>query len=330
MTDSHTPQPSEPLPQVGWWCWRGDNHGHLAAQPCRSDNVPVHVPAEWADEMRAVIQRIEDGDEGEDPSAAAPPTQAAEERRERYATAISKWHRDPEQPLYTQGADAVIAVADAEQAEARERYMAGLRHADEMNNALMEEVQRYADGTERPVLWSVYNEMHKRALTAEARAAAMERAAALSAAETTNRAALLLWAADELGRMDYDTDSNDYGYDTYRDAWNGGVMDGAEKLRRLAAEEQPAEAQDSLPAWLYRRFMPDGAGWENLDADDRSYWEHQARAVRRAVARGGFKAGAEQPAVGEQPAKTPWGVCPDCRAAAGPDCDCPPFADSAP
>ncbi|MEH0442489.1 hypothetical protein QA811_02140 [Streptomyces sp. B21-102] len=68
---------------------------------------------------------------------------------------------------------------------------------------------------------------------------------------------------------------------------------------RVAAEEQPAETQDSLPCWLYQRFMPDGVGWENLDADDRSYWEHHARAVRRAVARGGFKA--ERPAVGEQP-----------------------------
>lgn len=55
------------------------------------------------------------------------------------------------------------------------------------------------------------------------------------------RAAVLLWAADDLGRMDYDTDSNDYGYDTYRDAWNGGVMDAAEKLRRVAAEERPAQ-----------------------------------------------------------------------------------------
>jgi hypothetical protein len=52
-------------------------------------------------------------------------------------------------------------------------------------------------------------------------------------------AAVLREAADELGRMDYDTDSNDYGYDTYRDAWNGGVMDGADLLRRLA-DETPA------------------------------------------------------------------------------------------
>jgi hypothetical protein len=58
------------LLHVGWWCWRGDNHGHLATTPCRSDNVPIHVPAEWADDMRAVLQRIEDGDEPDtDPEA---------------------------------------------------------------------------------------------------------------------------------------------------------------------------------------------------------------------------------------------------------------------
>ncbi|MFE6903822.1 hypothetical protein ACFVFJ_44575 [Streptomyces sp. NPDC057717] len=55
--------PAEQLVHVGWWCWRGDNHGHLVTAACRSDNVPLHAPAEWADEMRAVIQRIEDGDE---------------------------------------------------------------------------------------------------------------------------------------------------------------------------------------------------------------------------------------------------------------------------
>ncbi|MGW5690292.1 hypothetical protein ACWEWX_04780 [Streptomyces asiaticus] len=50
----------------------------------------------------------------------------------------------------------------------KQQYKAGLRRADELNNALMGEVQRYAEGTERPVLWSVYNRMHHRALNAEA------------------------------------------------------------------------------------------------------------------------------------------------------------------
>lgn len=40
---------------------------------------------------------------------------------------------------------------------------------------------------------------------------------------------------------------------------------------------------------------------------------------------------AHQPAAEEQPAETPWGVCPDCRAAAGPDCDClPPTEEQRP
>lgn len=61
--------------------------------------------------------------------------------------------------------------------------------------------------------------------------------------QAADRAAILTEAADELGRMDYDTDSNDYGYDTYRDAWNGGVMDGADLLRRMAAEDPAAAAR---------------------------------------------------------------------------------------
>lgn len=65
-------------------------------------------------------------------------------------------------------------------------------------------------------------------------------------------------------------------------------------LRRMADETATETPADTLPAWLYQRFMPDGIGWDQLDEDDRSYWEHQARAVRRAVARGGFK----QPAAG--------------------------------
>lgn len=72
--DEHQEQPTtgeqqaedEQLVHIGWWCWRGDNHGHLVTSPCRSDNVPLHAPTEWADDMRAVIQRIEDGDDEEE------------------------------------------------------------------------------------------------------------------------------------------------------------------------------------------------------------------------------------------------------------------------
>lgn len=64
-------------------------------------------------------------------------------------------------------------------------------------------------------------------------------------------------------------------------------------LRRdLAGPDGEQPGPDTLPAWLYRRFMPDGIGWDNLDDGDRAYWEHQAAAVRRAVERGGFKTSA--------------------------------------
>lgn len=52
--------------------------------------------------------------------------------------------------------------------------------------------------------------------------------------------------------------------------------------------------QDTLPEWLYQRFgctgqLPQRPAWSELDDGDQSYWQHQAEAVRRAVARGGFK-----------------------------------------
>lgn len=49
---------------------------------------------------------------------------------------------------------------------------------------------------------------------------------------------------------------------------------------------------DTLPAWLRQRFTASGVPWENLDDSERDYWAHQARAVRRAVDRGGFKTAA--------------------------------------
>ncbi|MFF0512462.1 hypothetical protein [Streptomyces sp. NPDC004250] len=79
-------------------------------------------------------------------------------------------------------------------------------------------------------------------------------------------------------------------------------------------DEHPA-ALGTLPAWLYQRFMAHGVGWDNLDDDDRSYWEHQARAVRRAVARGGFK----QPATGARQDEAQ--PCPAKHGALGRICE---------
>lgn len=51
---------------------------------------------------------------------------------------------------------------------------------------------------------------------------------------------------------------------------------------------------DTLPQWLYQRFACPGQptariAWDLLDDNIRSYWKHTADAVRRAVARDGFK-----------------------------------------
>lgn len=55
---------------------------------------------------------------------------------------------------------------------------------------------------------------------------------------------------------------------------------------------QPLATSDTLPAWLYQRFgrSANTRAWGDLDDADQSYWAHHAAAVRRAVARGGFKA----------------------------------------
>jgi hypothetical protein len=108
------------------------------------------------------------------------------------------------------------------------------------------------------------------------------------------------WFVEDHPGEDLDELARDLGWwsglPVHRDAPAGVNADGS----RLAAE-QPTETQDTLPAWLAHRFDPRGADWDGMSDDDRSYWEHHAQAVRRAVARGGFKPTTERPAVVEQP-----------------------------
>jgi hypothetical protein len=92
-----------------------------------------------------------------------------------------------------------------------------------------------------------------------------------------------------------------------RHSTNEALDDAVQALR----EDKPTK--DTLPAWLYRRFMPDGTGWDYLDSGQREYWEHQARAVRRAVERGGFKA-ARDPRGCSACGDLPEAWCPDCAA----------------
>jgi len=92
-------------------------------------------------------------------------------------------------------------------------------------------------------------------------------------------------------------------------AYQGDMSDWPDWVAELAREHAPAVMQpttgetlatqpDTLPAWLHWRFGPHGQPWSEVPDEDKSLWEHQARAVRRAVARGGFKQPASQAAGG--------------------------------
>lgn len=111
-----------PLVQIGWYCWRC--HG-INPDPCRSDAVPIHVPAEWADDMRTEIE--EDHDE-----PAPQPTEPAtvtdpEWLRQQYAAVIQRCVEEGN-VRYEHLADAVMRVRDRHLAQLRQR----LRLADEL------------------------------------------------------------------------------------------------------------------------------------------------------------------------------------------------------
>lgn len=127
----------------------------------------------------------------------------------------------------------------------REKHLTELRHADEINGALMKEVQRYAAGTEQPVLWSVYNEMHKRALDAEAEVKRL----------TADRAAVLRGAADvaddEAARL----------YDDMGQKAAAGARLVGDRLRRMADETRSADMRAWQQEWDSR---PNGADVSDL------------------------------------------------------------------
>lgn len=88
----------------------------------------------------------------------------------------------------------------------------------------------------------------------------------------------------------------------YLDGYSDGVQDAAERLEKLADQaaegSEEAPSADTLPAWLHQRFAVGHIPtFETLGDADRTYWEHEAAAVRRAVARGGFKTSADDEAV---------------------------------
>jgi hypothetical protein len=92
------------LVHVGWYCWRCEG---LVEQPCRSDNVPVSAPAEWASEMEAEIRRL--GKEDDEPAAASAVPVPATDRaalRDRIADALA----------------AALAECDAIEADYRDQH----------------------------------------------------------------------------------------------------------------------------------------------------------------------------------------------------------------
>ncbi|MEU0207408.1 hypothetical protein [Streptomyces canus] len=91
-------------------------------------------------------------------------------------------------------------------------------------------------------------------------------------------------------------------YDSLHDTWVG-VKTGQVVVQGVKGETYPIDAdvlaetyelvtepvEDTLAAWLAHRFDPNSGPWDGMSDDDRSHWEHEAAAVRRAAARGGFK-----------------------------------------
>lgn len=71
----------------------------------------------------------------------------------------------------------------------------------------------------------------------------------------------------------------------------------SEDMRREIAEARRLDTDNNtMPQWLRQRFSPrpfwtgdPTEGWAELSEADKVYWAHEAAAVKRAVARGGFK-----------------------------------------
>lgn len=67
---------------------------------------------------------------------------------------------------------------------------------------------------------------------------------------------------------------------------------GLDEIAAMQADTRAGHgAPDTLPEWLYQRWGSKRGepAWSELDQDDRSYWEREATAIRRAVARNGFR-----------------------------------------
>lgn len=202
---------------------RHDSHHHEAYM--RPFLCPgVTEPADQAAVPRcAVCHRPDDGSH---PAVCFPinPADRAE-LRDRIAAAIA----DALQPRYggpqhnTPGGLPLTATAE----EVR------LHRAQPLADAVLAVLSAAADRADWDALVCPTGELRQRA--AEQRDRADELAARVEQLRI-DRTTVLHEAADLVWAMDYETDANDYGFDSIKDAWDGGTMDASKRLRRLADE----------------------------------------------------------------------------------------------
>jgi hypothetical protein len=69
------------------------------------------------------------------------------------------------------------------------------------------------------------------------------------------------------------------------------AADDAAAREQGKSSHQADATPDTFPAWLAQRFDRNSPPWDGMSDADRTYWEHEAAAVRRALARRGFKTG---------------------------------------
>src|SRR5690606_38138460 len=176
-------------------------------------------------ELYAVIE-ADDDPERAAVSAVVTPAAGQAALRDRITTAISRWHRDPEQPLYEQGADAVLAVLPPTDRAADEVDADTVANrAAQVITAMGDEIRELEHSRDR------------------------YRTAWLSARQRADRAAVLREAADQYAKL---TDQNE-AYDREQGELDADarlrhevVRDVVAGLRRMADETATEPPQPSL------------------------------------------------------------------------------------
>ncbi len=290
------------------------------ADMIRTDRGDMNVYSE--PEVRTALDTYRDAVQA---AAAVVPLPPADQTalRDRIAAVLYERERPPRDPHWAEAlpvdrevfeamADAVLAVLPATTDQTAERYRTAWHSARRRASVLSAELTRRA-----PLLGEYATEIERlrgalegerdasRRLLAQRQEMADERYAWQQRGDRAeaeverlraDRATVLREAADRYAKLAdqneaYDREQGEL--DETARIQHSTVRDVAIGLRRMA-DETAATETDTRPAWLHWRFGPHGQPWADVPDEDKALWEHQARAVRRAVARGGFK----QPAAG--------------------------------